>query len=109
MWNRRFSVNPNESVEQAVKRELNQIPVSSPIVDGRIIENINIPLAWNQIEHGLGRVPKGAIIIWNNWGGGITVVNNNYAGPGGYEPDDTYLYVYVSVPNANHRISLWVF
>jgi hypothetical protein len=67
-----------------------------PIIDGILIERLNISSGSNQIEHKLGRIPRGYIIVAS------TAAVNVYNGSMGE-------YLIPLVSDASATISLWVF
>ena len=70
MWNKRLTVNPGETLEAALRREQAQVPVYSPILDGRPVKDLELTGNvggglgidnWTVVYHGLGRVPVGCL------------------------------------------------
>jgi hypothetical protein len=63
VWNRRFQVNVGETVERAVRREQEQAPANSPIIDGIMVEDITLWVGIpSVIAHHLGRQPIGWVL-----------------------------------------------
>jgi hypothetical protein len=109
-WNKRFTVNPGETVEQAVKRELEHIPVNCPIVDGKQINDIPVTATWNLVEHGLGRKPTGGFLVRSNHGAVCILFFYQGAGAAGaYDATDKYIYVYCATPHADGRVAIWIY
>lgn len=44
-------------------KTLEQVLGSREIIDGRLLENVTINSTATQLQHGLGRVPKGFIVV----------------------------------------------
>ena len=105
-WNKRFTVNPGEGVEQAVKREIEHIPVNCPIVDGKLIQGIALPTTATLVIHGLGRVPKGCIPVGGN--SYPTPQMIRYSTPTS-DPTAEYLYLYTTDTGADQFVDIWVF
>ena len=98
-----------------VKEAFEQVPRDCPIVDGVLLDNVPVPITgWNQIEHGLGRVPKGAILLFTNYSVSTELdyclfKSFGRTGLAAYEPTEKYIYFYHSVAQPLAAISLWVF
>jgi hypothetical protein len=56
---------PLRSVQDSLTLTLDQV-IRREILDGNLVENIDLINGVNLIDHGLGRVPKGFIIVKRN-------------------------------------------
>lgn len=106
-WNKRFTVNPGETVEQAVKREIEHIPVNVPLLNGiEVSTTVPAGVGWVRITHNLGRIPRGAIVTSCNSTTSISV-NLTSTNPL-YMPTETELSIYNAYAGTIY-VRLWVF
>jgi hypothetical protein len=69
-----------------------------PILDGVLLENVELVGGSQNIEHGLNRRPRGFIVVADDAGDGIAGNPDNWT--------DRWLVV---TPSSSKTVSLWVF
>lgn len=107
-----MSTGRNKSFRKVVgqDRELNQVQsnvaqavsefIKSPLLDGRLIEDLSLTTSSTRIEHKLGRVPRGYLIVKRNANAQVYDTLSSEGSPELFLP---------LTASGNVTVSLWIF